>query len=319
IDIEPLRRLWPQDADPPPHLETSFAQYAFPVPHDDVREALAAANVVGVAPVASTQRFWGYLFISTGFLGATFGDDDARALEDFAGQLALVLDGTQLLARALEVERSLAHAEKLAAIGELAARVAHEIRNPLTAARSLAQQLAREPASPFHEEHALILTELERVEHQVAALLRFARRDQFEFEPVDLPELARATLDAFRPRLEAAHIDVSFASSDHVTARADREKMRQVLVNLIENAIDALASSDGERRLGVTVGTVNGSATLRVTDSGPGVPADALPHLFEPFFSLKATGTGLGLAIAKRTVDAHGGRIAIGSAAATGM
>jgi signal transduction histidine kinase len=318
-DIEPLRRVWPQDADPPPHLETTFAQYAIPVPHDDVREALAAANVVGVAPVASTQRLWGYLFISTGFLGATFGDDDARALDDFAGQLALLLDGTELLARALAVERSLAHAEKLAAIGELAARVAHEIRNPVTAARSLAQQLAREPASPFHEEHALILTELERVEHQVAALLRFARREQFDFEPVDLPELARATLATFGPRLEAAHIAVSFESSDdHVTARADREKMRQVLVNLIENAIDALTSSNGDRQLGVTVGTVNGSATLRVTDSGPGVPADALPHLFEPFFSLKATGTGLGLAIAKRTVDAHGGRIAIGSAAGAG-
>src|SRR6185295_12552460 len=120
-------------------------------------------------------------------------------------------------------------------------------------------------------------------------------------------------------RLEAAHIDVSFASSDHVMARADREKMRQVLVNLIENAIDALASSDGERRLGVTVGTVNGSATLRVTDSGPGVPADALPHLFEPFFSLKATGTGLGLAIAKRTVDAHGGRLTASRSIGGGM
>jgi signal transduction histidine kinase len=318
IDIEPLRRLWPQHTAPPPHLENTLAQYAVPVPRDDVRQALAAANVVAVAPVASTQRQWGYLFVSTGFLGATFRDDDARTLEDFAGQLALVLDGTELLARALAVERALAHAEKLAAIGELAARVAHEIRNPVTAARSLAQQLAREATSPFHEEHALILTELERVEHQVAALLRFARREHFEFESVDLPELARATLDAFRSRLEAAHIDVSFASSDHVMARADREKMRQVLVNVLENAIDALASSDGERRLGVRVGSVNGSATLRVTDTGPGVPADALPHLFEPFFSLKATGTGLGLAIAKRTVDAHGGRIEIGSAAGAG-
>jgi signal transduction histidine kinase len=91
-----------------------------------------------------------------------------------------------------------------------------------------------------------------------------------------------------------------------------------VLVNLIENAIDALATAEGDRRLGVAVGSVNGSATLDVTDSGPGIPPDALPHLFEPFFSRKPTGTGLGLAIVKRTVDAHGGRIEIGSSANAG-
>jgi signal transduction histidine kinase len=318
IDIEPLARVWPTQADPPAALAARVGQFGLPMLQDDLHEALVAAKIVGVAPVNSTQRSWGFLFITTSLLGATFGDDDTRALEEFAGQLALLLDGTELLARTVAVERSLAHAEKLAAIGELAARVAHEIRNPVTAARSLAQQLAREPAAPFHDEHALILTELERVEHQVAALLRFARREHFDFEPVDLPELARATLETFRPRLEAAHIAVTFETAERVTARADREKLRQVLVNLIENAIDALTASDGERRLGVAVGSVNGSATLDVTDSGPGVPADALPHLFEPFFSRKPTGTGLGLAIVKRTVDAHGGRIAIGSSASTG-
>ena len=116
-----------------------------------------------------------------------------------------MLDGAGLLARAVAVERSRAHAEKLAAIGELAARVAHEIRNPVTAARSLAQQLAREPASPLNAEHAgLILSELERVERQVAALLRFARREEFQFAPVDLGELARATVERSRTRLEAS-------------------------------------------------------------------------------------------------------------------
>jgi signal transduction histidine kinase len=92
-------------------------------------------------------------------------------------------------------------------------------------------------------------------------------------------------------------------------ARVDREKLRYVIINLVENAADALRDTDGSRRLAVTLLGTNGTATLSVADSGPGVSAEALPRLFEPFFSLKAHGTGLGLAIAKRTVDAHGGRI----------
>src|SRR5262249_46845692 len=86
--------------------------------------------------------------------------------------------------------------------------------------------------------------------------------------------------------------------------------LRQVLVNLIENALDALGESNGERHLAVRVSGQNGNALLEVADNGPGGAPHALPRLFQPFFSLKAKGTGVGLAIAKRTVDAHGGRIA---------
>src|SRR5439155_300092 len=105
-----------------------------------------------------------------------------EAFQVFVAQLALLLDGADLLARTVAVERSLAHAEKLAALGELAARIAHEIRNPVTAARSLAQQLSREPGLPWVAEHRLILEELERVERRVGELLRFARRDELRFE-----------------------------------------------------------------------------------------------------------------------------------------
>jgi signal transduction histidine kinase len=217
------------------------------------------------------------------------------------------------------VERALAHSEKLAAVGELAARIAHEIRNPVTAARSLAQQLAREPTVPFAAEHELILAELERVERQVGALLRFARRDEFRFAPVDLGELVRETVDSFRARLAAAGVGLEIHVGGGITARADREKLRQVLVNVIENAMAALAEVGGDRRLALSVGGVNGTASLRVADNGPGVPDDALPHLFEPFFSLRENGTGLGLAIARRMVDAHGGRMTATSAAGAGM
>jgi signal transduction histidine kinase len=285
-------------------------------------DALIAADVALVLPIVGPRRRWGDLFASTGLMtGTPLTLEEAEAWDALGDQLARVLEGADLLARAVAVERSLAHAEKLAAIGETAARIAHEIRNPVTAARSLAQQLARDPSSsPADAEPArLILSELERVERQVAALLRFSRREEFRFAPVDLGSLVRGTMAALNPRLEAAGIAVALDLADGVTARADAEKLRQVLVNLIENAIDALAGANGDRELRVTVVGVNGSARVRVVDSGPGVAADALPRLFEPFFSLKEQGTGLGLAIAKRTVEAHGGQISATASGSRGM
>src|SRR5262249_25618039 len=134
-------------------------------------DALFEADVARVFPISSPRRRWGHLLAAENLLAAPFNDGDVAAVSAFLTQLALALDAAQLLDRAVAVERALAHNEKLAAIGELAARIAHEIRNPVTAARSLAQLLVRDPAAPYREEHELILAQLERIEHQVAALL----------------------------------------------------------------------------------------------------------------------------------------------------
>ncbi len=319
IIYEPVATLWGMAAAQqfPTHPLVGFALRELA---DPLSEALTRTDVVGVLPITSPRQRWGVLLISAGLLGATFSEEDEQVLQGFTDQLALVLDGAELLARAVAVERSLAHSEKLAAIGELAARVAHEIRNPVTAARSLAQQMARDPMSPLNAEHAaLILGELERVERQVAALLRFARREEFHFEPTDLAELTRTTLAGMRSRLDAAGIAVAVDASEHTVVRGDREKLRQVLINLIENALDALRDAHGAKRLALAVERVNGSGRLRVQDNGPSVPADIVPRLFEPFFSLKPHGTGLGLAIAKRTVEAHGGHIDASAAGDRGL
>jgi signal transduction histidine kinase len=275
--------------------------------------------VLGIVPVRGSQRFWGHIVVRTDLVNNLYRDEDASTTEDFADQLGRILDAADLLQHALAVERSLAHTEKLAAIGELAARIVHDIRNPVTAARSLAQQLARERGSPFAEEHAVILEELARVDRQIVDLLRFARRDELALEPVDLAELVREILLRLHPRLDAAGIAVSLDAPRALVVPADREKVRQVLINLIENAADALCERESERRIALEVGTKNGSSIVRLTDNGPGVPPDALARIFEPFFSSKAGGTGLGLAIAKRTIEAHGGHIAAENGAREGL
>jgi C4-dicarboxylate-specific signal transduction histidine kinase len=314
LALEPLRHAWPRDGVPARALVGYELGELPPALHGALREA----GATGVVPIESPGHRWGHLVFGLRLLDTAFRDDDTQAIEAVADQLALVLDGTALLARAREVERSLAHAEKLGALGELAARIAHEIRNPVTAARSLAQQLRRERPSAPDDPAALILGELDRVERQVAALLRFARREDLRLAPVDLGDLVRDTLEAYRPRIETAGVALEVDVADGVVVRADAERLRQVLVNLIENALDALADGAGERRLALGVSADNGSGAIRVRDTGAGVPPDRLPRLFEPFYTTKEHGTGLGLAIAKRTIDAHGGRLSAAAAPGSG-
>jgi signal transduction histidine kinase len=304
---EELARVWPRgealDALPGSSFDPSLLNR---LPTATV-EALIGAGIIGYLMITSPRRRWGTIFGTSGLIEPSPADEPV--LEAFAAQLALVLDTTALLEHTVAVERSLAHAEKLAAIGEVAARIAHEIRNPVTAARSLAQLMERDPTAPENVESAsLILSELERVERHVRDLLRFARREEYASDPVDLGDLARDALGPFVPRLAAAEVAVAVAATPGIVVRGDREKLRQVLVNLVENALDALGDVP-ERRLDLAVERNGDRATLRVTDSGRGIPSDALPRVFEPFFSTKETGTGLGLAIVRRIIDAHGGRI----------
>jgi signal transduction histidine kinase len=309
FDVAPLLAAWPRGASADVLAPRSFGSVEIRELPVGMREALTRAGVgLGTFAIRSPRRSWGHLFLRTGLLQGAFDEPDLQALNGFSDQLALLLDAADLLTRAVAVERSLAHAEKLAAIGETAARIAHDIRNPVTAARSLTQQLAREPTAPFHDELEVILEELDRVERQVAHLLHFARREEPHLEAVNLCALVETTLAQLRPRLATAGVEVALHLESGIEARGDRERLRQVLVNLVENAAEALDGSP-RRELSVQVAAANGTARLRVSDTGPGVPEDAMARLFEPFFSLKANGTGLGLAIAKRTLEAHGGRI----------
>jgi signal transduction histidine kinase len=321
IEIAELERLWPRGAEADRLVERTLLGGELDELPPALRAARRTAGVTGLWLVAGADRHWGHLLVRADPVAASLREEDVQTIEGFCDQLGLLLDETALLARAIAVERSLAHAEKLAVIGEFAARVVHEIRNPVTAARSLAQQLARDLESPHDADAArIIVEELDRAERQVADLLRLSRRDELRLEPLELGELVRSTIERFTDRIRSGALHVTQRSREPVLAHVDREQLRQVLVNLIENAIDALSTHSGARRLHVEVGRENGCARLEVADTGPGVHPNDLERIFEPFWSSKPNGTGLGLAIVKRTIEAHGGRIAAAHArAGTGL
>lgn len=206
--------------------------------------------------------------------------------------------------RELEVLR----AEQLAAVGHLAASVAHEIRNPLTAIKLLIQAGQESGQPPLSSEDLRVIeTEIRRMESSLKTFLDFTRPPKLERRSVRLSKLLQEVAGLVRGRTEMQKVDLSLSfEDDSLVVMADPEQLRQVLVNLILNSLDALPRGG---RVGVTIKSTEDIVELCVSDSGGGIAAEMLPQLFQPFSSNKETGLGLGLVISKRIIEEHGGTI----------
>jgi signal transduction histidine kinase len=216
----------------------------------------------------------------------------------------------QVVRQLHEREREVLRAEQLAAVGQMAAGVGHEIRNPLTAIKMLVQTAIAEgsPEALAMDDLRVIEEEVRRIEGSLQTFLDFARPPKTERHPVDLLDVVRAVAGLIRGRAERQKVSVCLdVPGRPVTLTADAGQLRQVLLNLCLNALDAMPSG-GELHLRVRAPAA-GPVTIEVADTGPGVAPSMMPRLFVPFASTKDTGLGLGLPISKRIVEDHGGAI----------
>lgn len=209
----------------------------------------------------------------------------------------------------------LREAERLATAGELAAGMAHEIRNPLSAILNATALLAEETRLTPDERAgtlAAMRTEARRLNRILSDFLRFARPQEARVVPGDVRDVLEHVSGLIRDdRPRAARVDVKVAVDPALPRFPfDRDQLIQVVWNLALNGVDAM---NGRGRLSLEGARQNGAVTVAVTDTGPGIPADRRQRVFEPFYSGKPNGTGLGLTIAERIVAAHGGRIEIDS------
>jgi signal transduction histidine kinase len=207
-------------------------------------------------------------------------------------------------------------------IEELSASIAHEIRNPITAAKSLVQQMGEDPASSVNVDYAKVaLEELDRVERSISHLLRYARDEELSVATIRMDEVVDSALETFRDRLARGGVDVRRDLDATSAIQGDPEKLRRVLINLISNALDAFeeARTPGPRIEVMAGENLAGSEVwVRVRDNGPGIDEQALSKIFNPFYTSKKQGTGLGLALSKKVVDAHGGTLEAESAPGRG-
>lgn len=204
-----------------------------------------------------------------------------------------------------ETEERLRRAEKLSVVGELAASVAHEIRNPLTSLKGFVQLLQKGDAKHTHY-YNIMLNELDRINHIVGELLVLAKPQTLHFKKdniISIVEDVKALLES-QTNLYSAEIDIK-AERDLPLIECESNQLKQLFINLIKNSVEA-----GATKIQVTMSrTEENMVLVRVRDNGCGIPEQRIKHLGEPFFSYKEKGTGLGLTVSYRIVESHKGKI----------
>jgi signal transduction histidine kinase len=287
---------------------------------------LSSAQLLGPFRTGVCLGIWGekrdllgLLLVVDDRVRDAFSQDEGALLDSLAVQIGVVIDNSRQYRRMQERDR-------LAALGQMAAGLAHEVKNPLGAIKGAAQLLndprQGAPISAVEQEFVgIILEEVERLDRVVGSVLDYARPSKGEQGPVDLNAVVRRTITVLASdRAEECEIVTDLVDA-LPPVRADAEQLRQVLINLVRNAIQAMGGrgtvkvrtalhATGSPPVGAA-GVTGDWVEVSVRDSGPGIAPQVLRNLFVPFFTTKDRGTGLGLAISQRMVEEMGGRIQV--------
>jgi two-component system NtrC family sensor kinase len=266
--------------------------------------------------------------------GGDYAQRTGVTSQDEIGDLARELDA--MAAAIQEREQRLIRSERLATVGRMAAQIAHEVRNPLSSIGLNAELLGDEVDDKGEEPRRLvasIISEVDRLTEITETYLRFARLPRPKLEREDLGAVVASVVDLARGELAQARIALAVdIAPDLPDVAADEGQLRQALINLVRNAREAMADAarlasqsaqpaldDGPiGRLAIAVRAEEGRVIVTVGDSGPGIRAEDLAKIFDPFFSTKRQGTGLGLALVQQIVVDHGGQIDVASTPGAG-
>lgn len=233
----------------------------------------------------------------------------------FVGQVFILRDLGEVRALQEEVRRT----EKLAAIGGLAAGVAHEIRNPLSSIKGIASYYKSkfEDGSQDREMAGVMIEEVDRLSRVISELLEFARPATLNLKSTDVNQLLEHAVRLIQAEAAAQKVEVRRRlSPEPVTARVDPDRLTQCFLNLYLNALQAM--EDGGRLTIVSAVEAGDRVVIDIKDTGPGIAAKDMGQIFDPYFTTKPKGTGLGLAIVHKIVEAHRGQIKVRSTTGQG-
>ena len=273
---------------------------------------LLEANGYTIAyPLRREERISGVLLVDAA--AASLTEDTRSILEILAGQVAIAIEDCRLVEENVGLERRLAERERLATLGQMAATVAHEIKNPLSAIKSIAQVMGEDESlgQEYARDLSLIVGETDRLGQSVTQLLSFARKETPAELPARAEQLVLSVVRLFQASAEKQGIRLNVEiEKDEELDGAAVSAVRVALSNLVLNALQATPSG-GE--VTITQKIEDGDVAIVVQDGGPGIPADLRQRVWEPFFTTKQRGTGLGLAIVRKRMQEASGNARLAS------
>ena len=283
-------------------------------------------------PLYREDQVTGFLCLGDKKRGEGFTIEEHELLTTLCNQISLAVENARLLEQTLAVERQLYEAQRLSSLGLLSASIAHEVKNPLSSIKaitSVLQEELKDNATAAEDLH-VVRSEIDRLTGVVERLLRFARPEQGDgHRDLVLKPIIDDIVLILSHEAEQQGVGIRSEVRADLVVSADPEDLKEVLFNLILNGIQATEAGEVtvSAQPAVDPGAEDASGTepagvpppreswvaIDITDNGPGIPDDVRAHIFEPFYTTRASGTGLGLAIVKRHVDRLGGQIDVRS------
>lgn len=274
------------------------------------------------APLIAKEQVIGIVIVDNMASGRKLQQDELRLLQLFVNQAGMAIENSMLYNRLKDANRELCDAqerliqgERLAAIGEMAASIAHELKTPLVSIGGFARRLAKKltPGSDEDTCAETIIREVTRLELMLSDILSYSRKTTICFTTCNISEIVEDSLNLVTNSLEESNIRVKREIAwDIPDFLGDRQQLKQVFLNLFFNAQEAMRNG-GDLHVSVYPCEFNRSrgVSVKISDSGGGIPVEILNNIFNPFFTTKATGTGLGLPIVHRIVTNHLGKIEV--------
>ena len=293
----------------------------FPPEEQEIIRQLGAELIF---PLKIMNQINGTIFLGMKTDGAPFTEQELNLLSILINQATFAIEHASLYEQQTERLKKMYRTDRLATLGELAAGAAHEIRNPLTAIRSTIQYLSKDfSADPVKSEMVTeLISEVERINKIVQGLLSFARPSDLNTSDINIEQLINQTLLLVTNTLRKQNVEVEFEYfTDNTTIQGDAEQLKQVFLNIILNAVEAMGKNPPERsrtliisiEKGTPINTHSRYLIISFEDSGKGIEQKNIENVFNPFFTTKEEGTGLGLAICYGIINRHEGEIEVKS------